>query len=274
MTGKTKEYLKKLASLVDRHIDRYLPGSGEEPKSVHRAMRYSVFSGGKRIRPILTLESAKLFGAKPKDAIVAASAVELVHTYSLIHDDLPSMDDDDYRRGKPSCHKRFTEATAVLAGDALLTHAFGLIAEKLNPKVSAGVSRELAYFIGTRGMIGGQALDIELKDVLKDRKTLDEINYLKTAMLFHVSMKMGAIVAGAAKLETALIGRYGTYLGMAFQVADDVIDNEGYAEALGVKKAYAYCEFLTKKAKDSLSVFGKKADRLKEIADHISGRKA
>ena len=274
MTSKPQKYLAKSASLVDRHLDSCLPKENEKPKSIHKAMRYSVFSGGKRIRPILTLESAKVFGAKSKEAIIAACAVELVHTYSLIHDDLPSMDDDDYRRGKPSCHKRFTEATAVLAGDALLTLAFGLIAEKISPRVSADVSRELADSIGTKGMIGGQALDVELKDVLKERKALDEINCLKTARLFRASTKIGAILAGAGKKETVLIGRYGTYLGMAFQVVDDMIDDEGYAQALGAKRAHVYCEDFTKKAKDSLSVFGKKADRLKEIADYISGRKA
>jgi len=273
MKNKFQIDLVELQNLIDRQLDKYLPKENEDPRIIHKAMRYSVFSGGKRIRPILTIESSKISGGILKDVMPAACAVELVHTYSLIHDDLPSMDNDDYRRGRPTCHKKYGEAYAILAGDALLTLAFQILAEGIAPKISANVIRELANSIGVKGMVGGQAIDINLKDVIKDRKTLDHINCLKTAKLFEVSAKMGAIIAGATRLETSALAKYGNLLGMAFQVIDDMIDSEGYAEALGIDKTYKYSRFLTKRAKASLGIFAEKADALNRIAEYISERK-
>lgn len=273
MTNKSQIDLVELQSLIDRQLDRYLPKESEDPKIIHKTMRYSVFSGGKRIRPILTIESSKISGGVLKNAMPAACAIELVHTYSLIHDDLPSMDNDDYRRGRPTCHKKYGEANAILAGDALLTLAFQILSGEIDPKISVNIIRELADSIGTRGMVGGQAIDIGLKDVIKDRDTLDRINCLKTAKLFEASAKIGAIAAGATKAETNALARYGNFLGMAFQVIDDMIDNEGYSEALGMDRTYKYSRFLTKSAKTSLKIFGKKADTLSRIADYVSERK-
>jgi len=289
MTNKFQIGLIELQSLVDRQLDKYLPKENKDPKIIHRAMRYSIFSGGKRIRPILTIESSRISGGVLKDAMPAACAIELVHTYSLIHDDLPSMDNDDYRRGRPTCHKKYGEANAILAGDALLTLAFQVLAEEINPKISASVIRELASSIGAKGMVGGQALDIQFKKnspsvaplrrnlgmklTRKFQKTLEHINCLKTAKLFEASAKIGAITAGATRAQTSALAKYGNFLGMAFQVIDDMIDNEGYAAILGMDKAYKYSRFLTKSAKASLGIFSEKAAALSQMAEYISERK-
>ena len=151
-----EERLDKVRQSVDRALDSYLPSAAEEPRGIHKAMRYSVFSGGKRIRPLVVIEACRACGGTPKAALAAACAIECVHTYSLIHDDLPSMDDDNYRRGKPTCHKAFDEATAILAGDGLLTFAFLILARKLKPQIASCAIAELADAIGTKGMVGGR----------------------------------------------------------------------------------------------------------------------
>jgi len=256
---------KPLKKLIDKSLDKFLPKASAEPKALHAAMRYSVFSGGKRIRPIVLLECSRACGGNAGNAAPAASAIELVHTYSLIHDDLPSMDDDDYRRGKPSCHKAFGEANAILAGDALLTLAFNIIARNYKPDVCALIIKELSQAIGTKGMLGGQALDIELAGKKKDKKTKILINRLKTARLFELSAKIGAITADASAEKVAAMALYGACLGEAFQVTDDIIDGE---KGFSVKDA----EAAIRKSKESLKVFGKPAERLKEIADSILAR--
>lgn len=206
--------------LIDKALDKYLPPETTEPKILHKAMRYSVFSGGKRVRPVILIEAAMACGAKERLAVPAASAIELIHTYSLIHDDLPSMDDDDYRRGALSCHKKFGEAIAILAGDALLTLAFEIISKGYNPRVSAAMIKELAAAIGSKGMVAGQALDITR---YKDRK---KINHLKTAKLFEASAALGAISANASAARIMAMRRFGANFGMEFQAADDVADKD------------------------------------------------
>lgn len=263
----------ELRNLVDRYLDKYLPKESEEPKIIHKAMRYSVFSGGKRLRPILVIESSKACRGRLKDALPVACAVELVHTYSLIHDDLPSMDDDDYRRGKPSCHKKFGEANAILAGDGLLTLAFNIISKREDSKVTAGVVMELSESIGTKGMVGGQVIDLEFKNRDKNKNILHNINRLKTSKLFEASAKLGGITAGAAKKELSALGRYGASLGMAFQIVDDIIDGEDYVRLFGTDEAARDSEALIRRAKAALNIFGKKAKRLEEIADGTSYRK-
>lgn len=266
-------HLNILKRPIDKGLDKYLPSAKERPKVIHKAMRYSVFSGGKRIRPIIVIESSRACGGRLKDAMPVACAIELVHTYSLIHDDLPSMDNDDYRRGKPTCHKVFGEANAILAGDGLLTLAFNIISNELNPKIGMAVIKEVSDAAGTRGMVGGQVMDLELRSKMKDRGKQDYINRLKTAKLFEVSAKTGAITAAcASKKEIRAMAGYGVSLGMAFQIVDDIIDKEGYPHLAGAEKAIMDSEILIKKAKGFLRIFGRRSSRLCEIADYVVDR--
>ena len=258
---------KALKKLVEESLDRYLPKGSEEPKTLHRAMRYSVFSGGKRIRPLLTLESCLACGGRVALAIPGACAVEIVHTYSLIHDDLPSMDNDDYRRGRLSCHKKFGEAQAILAGDALLTLAFNLISKNCDPETGMRLVKELSEAVGTRGMTGGQAFDIELGLRSRNKKITAKINRLKTAKLFEASVRIGGICAGANKKKISALGAYGAYFGEAFQAIDDLLDGQS---AFSRKDTAAIID----KAKSSLKIFCKKSKKLEEIAELVSARTA
>ena len=251
----------KLTKLIEKSLIKFLPSEKVEPKILHKAMKYSVLSGGKRIRPVILVEMATACGGKYKDAVAAACAVEFVHTYSLIHDDLPSMDDDDYRRGKMSCHKKFGEANAILAGDALLTLAFNILANEYSSKSGIEMVKELSLAIGSTGMVGGQALDIA-----KDKDMMN-VNCLKTAKLFEAAATLGALSAKASKQKRDAARKYGINLGMAFQSVDDILDNEHFKGK--VPSAYV----LTNRAKVALDIFGRKADRLKEIADNVLKRK-
>lgn len=276
---KLEALLKNSRSTIDKALDRYLPKPATEPKAIHRAMRYSVLSGGKRIRPIIVMEACRAsLGTKRasksclKDAIVIACAVEMVHAYSLIHDDLPSMDDDDFRRGRPTSHKVFGEANAILAGDALLTLAFNIMAAHLEPKKGMAAIRELSDAIGTYGMVGGQALDIQSKDKQIGLGQQNLINRLKTARLFEASAKLGAIASGSSNKKIEAMGKFGAAMGMAFQIIDDVMDNEGYSELFNKNRVRSDAEAVTKKALDALKAFGKSADTLKEIAEYLLKR--
>jgi len=249
-----------LTELIDKNLDKLLPSDKTAPAVLHEAMRYSVFSGGKRVRPVVLTEAAIACGGKLKNAIPAACAIELIHTYSLIHDDLPSMDDDDYRRGKPSCHKKFGEAVAILAGDALLPLAFTVIARGYKPSVVAEMTRELSQAIGSLGMVGGQALDIA-----RD-KNIGKINHLKTAKLFEVSAVLGALSACAGRKKIEALRKYGVNVGMVFQAVDDKLDGEvGFSEK--------HVKVMTNKAKAAVKILGKKNEILNEIADYILTRK-
>ena len=228
------------------------------------AMRYSVFSGGKRIRPVLTIESAKACRGNLKGALPAACAVELVHTYSLIHDDLPAMDNDDLRRGKPTCHKIFGEANAILAGDALLTLAFNIIAKNTEPALGIKIIEELSLAIGAGGMVGGQALDLEFHGKAKKKMIAERINTLKTAKLFSAAAKIGALTADPGAKEIKALGQFGLDFGLSFQMVDDNLDGDGR----GLKKAAS----LVKKAKSDLKILGKRADRLKDMIEELSKR--
>lgn len=227
-------------------------------------MRYAVFSGGKRIRPILTIESAKACRGSLKGALAAAAAVELVHTYSLIHDDLPAMDNDDLRRGKPTCHMVFGEANAILAGDALLTLAFNVIAEHTKPALGIRIIEELSRSIGVEGMVGGQALDLKFQGKAKNKTISEKINILKTAKLFSAATKIGAFTAGAGEKEIGALGSFGLDLGLSFQMVDDNIDGCG----AGLRRSDA----LVKKANRDLKILGRRADRLKDIVVELSKR--
>ncbi len=230
-------YLAERRRMVDRALDAALPPEDAPPSSVHRAMRYSVLAGGKRLRPILVIAGAETAGAGADRVMPTACALELIHTYSLIHDDLPAMDDDDFRRGRPTNHKVFGEAVAILAGDALLTLAFRLIADNAarvdDARVVCDVIREVAEAAGTAGMVGGQVVDIESEGRPVTPETLDFIHLRKTAALIRVSLRAGALLGGAGGPALAAVSAAGERLGLAFQIVDDILDVEGNLEELG-----------------------------------------
>ncbi len=217
-----QQYLSDIQRDVDGELDRLLPPASAMPMRLHEAMRYSVFAGGKRLRPALCIASCEALGGTRNAAMVPAAALEVLHTYTLIHDDLPAMDDDDMRRGKPSCHKAFDEATAILAGDALLTCAFQWLAETGNSYLVS----ELAIATGSLGTIGGQEDDMMGKNTKLSEQEIISIHERKTAMLFFVSCRLGAIVAGGSQADIDALGAWGKSLGVAFQLLDDVCDND------------------------------------------------
>ncbi len=269
---KISEYLKSRSKIVDEALDSYLPRDTDYPKAIHKAMRYSIFSGGKRIRPILVLASCEACGGKVKEALPVACAIEMLHTYSLIHDDLPAMDDDDYRRGKLTCHKKFGEAIGILAGDALLTFAMELLSRGKNSRVNNEVIGTITEAVGTYGMIGGQVVDIEEREET-DLPTLTYINAHKTGALIAASCKVGGIAAGASDKKVKALERYGAYIGFTFQVIDDILDKEGFALALGTGGARKEAARLIERAKQELRAFGRKAKALRDLADFLLTRK-
>jgi len=233
-----KPYLEKLKERVDKALDRLMPGKDLKPSKIHRAIRYSVFAGGKRLRPILCLMASEITGHSWQKVMPTACGLELIHTYSLIHDDLPCMDDDDFRRGVPTCHKAFDESTAVLAGDALLTLAFELIAsnaEIKNVNSSSVVSalRLISRAAGTRGMVGGQVVDIMSEGKKISPAALHFMHMHKTGALITASLEAGAVVAGADKRHIGALRQYGEAVGLAFQLTDDILNLVGDAKKMG-----------------------------------------
>jgi geranylgeranyl diphosphate synthase, type II len=284
---------------VDAALDRLLPAQTTEPISIHTAMRYSVFAGGKRIRPILCLEAARIFepdiqpDASP--AMHAACAIEFIHTYSLIHDDLPALDNDDLRRGKPTCHKQFGEATAILAGDGLLTLAFQVIGESTSSAERIlAVLQEVSSAAGTvKGMVGGQVADLESEGKHVEPQTLEYIHRSKTAALIRASVSTGAISAGAGIADVARLRKFGETIGWAFQVTDDILDVEEssaalgktagkdiaqqkatYPAAFGVAQSHEIAAKLAKDAIAQLDSFGERASRLRALAEFLVHRRA
>jgi geranylgeranyl diphosphate synthase type II len=293
-----KLYLKERCALVDEALDRFLPKETKLPYSVHQAMRYSVFAGGKRVRPILMLAACEAVGGDTDRAMPAACALEMIHAYSLIHDDLPAMDDDDFRRGSPTNHKVFGEAIAILAGDALLTEAFKLtsdirLAEGCDPSALLAVIHEIATSAGSVGMVGGQVIDMESEgrhDI--DLPTVQYIHTHKTGALIKASVVSGALLGGASGKKLDAVTRYGEAVGLAFQIADDILDIEGtteeigkdagsdqargkatYPAVLGVAAAKEAARGMMDEALRSLEKFGAEADPLREIARYIVQRK-
>ncbi len=289
-----KQYLEDRAALVNDALSRLVAGADEFPQSLHRAMRYSLFAGGKRIRPIFVLASCEAVGGDINDAINTASAFECIHTYSLIHDDLPAIDNDDLRRGIPTCHKAFGEATAILAGDALLTLAFELICR------SGGVAREkilrvlleVSRSAGASGMIGGQIVDIESEGREAPFPVVEYIHIHKTGALILSSVRCGAIIGGAGDPELDALSRYAESAGLAFQIADDLLDIEStpqvagksvgrdafrgkatYPSVIGVEESRKRARELVSIAVDALAGFDEKAEPLREIARYIVDRK-
>jgi geranylgeranyl diphosphate synthase type II len=237
--GFLKAYLQDRKKIVEEALQHYLPAD-DIPAKIYEAVRYSVFNGGKRIRPILCLAAAEAVGGDLASAMPVACALELIHAYSLIHDDLPAMDDDDFRRGKPTCHKAFGDDIAILAGDALLTEAFVLLSRAEKVRLSGfsaerrlAVIQEIAYAAGICGMVGGQALDVLSGKSESDEITLREIHRRKTGALIVASVKSGAIIFNAHKDKIQSLAEYGINVGLAFQIADDILNVEGDRELMG-----------------------------------------
>lgn len=264
---------KKRKALIDKKLNVLLPKENAAPKKLHKAMRYGVFSGGKRIRPILAIESCLCCGGGISDVIRAACAIELAHAFSLIHDDLPGMDDDDYRRGKLTCHRKYGEAAAILAGDALLSLAFEILADGQRPAMAQRLIKEFAASLGSLGIAGGQCVDIEYEGRKKDLKVLNYINSHKTGALIKAAVKMGALASCASAKKIKKMEEFGTAIGEAFQLVDDVLDNGDSLRALGKTAAIKKAKTLTEKAKGSLGDFGAPACALRGIADYLIERR-
>jgi geranylgeranyl diphosphate synthase type II len=288
-----EKYLKTRAALIDKALDHSLPPERLRPRTIHTAMRYSLFAGGKRLRPILLLAAAEACGGDPSLAIPAACAVECVHTYSLIHDDLPCMDDDDLRRGRPTNHKVFGEGIAVLAGDALLTLAFELLAGAAPTKryPVASLVTELARAAGSRWLIAGQVLDLENEGRATTVRELQFIHRAKTAALLTAAIRLGAMSANASPSRLEALTRFGHALGLAFQIIDDILDvtqtteklgttagkdvaatKATYPAIVGLDRSRREARRLTASAREALSRFGPDATRLIEISDFLLGR--
>jgi len=280
---------------IEAAIEKLLPPDNTPPPSIHRAMRYSVSAGGKRIRPVLCLETARMFTDNLEGAIHAGCALEFIHTYSLIHDDLPALDNDDLRRGKPTNHKVFGEAIAILAGDALLTLAFQTLAgAPIEAARRVRVIAEIAAAAGTvNGMVGGQVADVEAEGKPVSAATLEYIHRSKTAALIRGSIVAGAIAGGAADADVERLRRFGDNIGWAFQVVDDLLDVEESSAALGktagkdqaqkkatypalygLDKSRTIAADLESKALAELDSFGERAARLRQVADFLVARRS
>jgi geranylgeranyl diphosphate synthase, type II len=295
-----KEFLAAEIRRIDAALDRLTPPESAHPATIHRAMRYSLFAGGKRIRPILCLQAAAAISDDVPAALEAGCALEMIHTYSLIHDDLPALDNDDFRRGKPTCHKVFGEAMAILAGDALFTLAIQTLVriEGIEPTAKLRLIDELAFASGTiEGMIGGQVTDIEGERQTPTAELLDNIHRAKTGALLKASVRMGGICASGdsaqGSAQIAALSNYGEHIGLAFQIVDDILDVEESSEALGktagkdaaqgkitfpavygLEDSRRMAQEQGDLAHAALEPFGPKARRLREIADLIVHRKS
>ena len=257
-----EEYLRQKRLLVNKALDYYLPSGKKKPESLHQAMRYAVFPGGKRLRPILVLIATEICGGNAKKTMPLACAIELIHSYSLIHDDLPGMDNSDFRRGKMSCHRRFDEATAILAGDALLTLAFEILARIKNYRVIA----EVAKAIGSEGMVAGQIVDLLYQNKNPDRRTLRYIRERKTGTLFTTSLTTAAMLSKASTEKIRHFIEFGKSFGIAFQIYDDLKDGELKEEK---EIALAHLKTLKKRMEKAISLLGKKGTMLKDLTDYI-----
>jgi len=287
------EALTALGKRVESALDLLLTAPDEPSRNLYEAMRYMVLGGGKRLRPALVLLAAEVCGALPDAAMPPACAVEMVHTYSLIHDDLPAMDDDGLRRGRPSCHKQFGEALAILAGDALLTEAFGVLAREVNdPAMSRRLVAELATAAGAVGMVGGQVADLDAeRGGRRDEVVLMLIHRRKTAALIAAAVVMGGIAAEASEHLERSLRAYGEHLGLAFQIADDVLDASATTEALGktagkdaavgkltyvtlygLEAARRRARVEADRAVDALAPFAREADLLRDLARFVVER--
>lgn len=291
-----KAYLRTKQKQIDDTLEQYLPHSTVPPILLHEAMRYSVFAGGKRLRPILTLMTAELLRVEEEALLFAAAAIEMIHTYSLIHDDLPAMDNDDLRRGQPTNHKVYGEDIAILAGDALLTLAFEVMtdprhARECPPHARLQAAYELGVAAGSLGMVGGQVMDLQAEQCQISGEELAAIHTRKTGKLITAALRIGGILAGAGPEELSALTTYGRHLGQAFQIIDDILDIEGDSEALGkpihsdlekqkstypamygLQTSKRMAQQLTDDAKAALILFEDRAELLKQLADMMISR--
>lgn len=289
-----KERLKEQIDFIDKYLDKYLAEKENPQNIIYKAMRYSVFAGGKRLRPILMLNVCKMCGGDVNEVIPFACALEMIHTYSLIHDDLPAMDNDDLRRGMPTSHIKFGEATAILAGDALLNRAFEVVSEYDGDNVKRAMKaiNMLAVSSGTEGMIGGQIVDMESEG---KEITLDELRYLhlnKTGAIIRSACTIGALMGGGSEEEIEAVDEFAKNLGVAFQIQDDILDVTGseeelgkpigsdaeenkntYVRLVGLEKSRGLSEEYSENAKKALDIFGERAKFLKELTDYLINRK-
>ena len=287
-----KEFEEKIIE-VNKSLDKYIEEKEAPQATIYKAMKYSINAGGKRIRPVIMLAAAEMIGGNSDGVMPFACALEMIHTYSLIHDDLPCMDDDDLRRGKPTNHKVFGEAMAVLAGDALLNKAFETILKnsQMSPNMTLAAMNEIAYASGTEGMIGGQVIDIESENKQIDAVTLMTLHLNKTAALIMTAAKVGAQLAGGTREDLLLMEEFSRYLGIAFQIKDDILDVEGSEEILGKKtgadKENNKSTFVsiygleqsknilseyTEKAIEALATYGDRAEFLIELSKFLLSR--
>ena len=291
---KLPDFFEQDRELVEQALERLMPGPKAPPPSIHQAMRYSVFAGGKRVRPILCLEAARIFSADISAALPAACAFEFIHTYSLIHDDLPALDNDDLRRGKPTCHKQFSEALAILAGDALLTLAFETLANApLEAARSVKVTAVVAHAAGTHGMVGGQVADIEAAGTRVTAERLEYIHRAKTAALIRAAVVAGALCGGAGEADVERLARFGENIGWAFQVVDDILDVEETSASLGktagkdqqqnkatypalygLERSHEFAKQLAGAALAELEPYGARAANLRALGEFITMRRA
>ncbi|RJR36544.1 MAG: polyprenyl synthetase family protein [Deltaproteobacteria bacterium] len=293
-----KAYLEERRGLVNRSLEAYLPAVRGPAFRVVQAMHYSLFAGGKRLRPILCLAAAEAVGGEPGEVLPVACAMEMIHTYSLIHDDLPAMDDDDLRRGQPTCHKKFDEATAILAGDGLLTAAFQIMADAAGRYEGReadllAVIQLIAAAAGYPGMVGGQMLDLQAEGRKVTLKELETIHRMKTGALLTAAVRSGAVMAGGTRAEVTALTGYGEKFGLAFQVTDDLLDVEGeaaemgkatgmdaarrkatYPGLLGKDDAREWAQRLVAAAVADLEGFGPAAEPLREIARYLLVRRS
>jgi geranylgeranyl diphosphate synthase, type II len=289
-------YLRKQSGIIDEALESYCEKYPADSQTLFRALRYGIFPGGKRIRPILTLAAGEMFGAAPKILLPFACAVEMIHAYSLIHDDLPALDNDDLRRGEPTAHKVFGDGMALLAGDGLLTEAFHLISapellEDLPAAKVLAVLHELSGAAGVLGLVGGQACDLEAESREVDLAAVELIHRRKTGALLLAAVRIGAEIAGAREDDMSRLSRYGESLGLAFQVADDILDAQGetaagegaesgrnelrkatYPAVIGVARSKARLETLLRRCREALAPFGARAAALAAIAAHVAER--
>jgi geranylgeranyl diphosphate synthase type II len=295
---KLEDYLKQKQGIVNAYLEQCLPPDDQYPATIHEAMRYSMFAGGKRLRPILVLAAAEAVGGKAEGILPVACSLELVHTYSMIHDDLPAMDNDDLRRGQPTSHKVYGEAIAILAGDALLTMAFELLSSPalclaIKPQQQLEIIRELALAAGSTGLIGGQVVDLESEGLQVDVPQLEYIHTHKTGRLIRASVRMGGLAVDCSTEQLQALSLYGEKVGLAYQVMDDILDVEGesaklgkntgvdanagkatYPAVWGMKQAKEQAQYLIDTAQQELAPLGESADILKQIARFIIQRRS
>jgi geranylgeranyl diphosphate synthase type II len=289
-------YIAESKELVDRYLEKLLPNENEEPPTIHKAMRYSVFAGGKRVRPILVLASGESLGGEQSILLHLGAAIEMMHTYSLIHDDLPALDNDDLRRGRPTCHKVFGDAMAILTGDALMTRCYQVLAELpgVSDSTRVRVISEIAGATGTvRGMIGGQVVDLESEGKNVGPDILEYIHHSKTGALLTACVRCGALAVGANSGELEALTGYGSKVGLVFQIVDDILDVTSSSEELGktagkdakVKKATypalygleasrVKAQELVESALEDIAEFGEKAENLRNLARFVVQRSA